>query len=147
VKVVIQRLNSGKISVNNSNVCSIDKGIAVFVGVEKNDTEKDIYLTAKKINGIRIFEDENERMMFSLPENGEILLIPQFTLLGNIKNGLRPDFTQAEEPVIAKSKFEFLVKILRDDFARNVKEGMFGEHMIVDLVIDGPVTIIYDSRM
>jgi D-aminoacyl-tRNA deacylase len=147
MRTVIQRINSGKISVDNIKICSVRNGIAVFVGIEKNDLEKDIYNTAKKINGLRIFEDESERMMFPLSDSGEILLIPQFTLLGNIKNGLRPDFTQAEEPEKAKKMFELLSKILKEEFSRTVKEGKFGEHMIIELEIDGPVTILYDSRI
>ena len=147
MRVVIQRVNSGKILVNENLIASIGRGLAVYVGVEKDDTTKDVYTTAKKINGIRVFEDDTGRMMFSIKYTYEILLIPQFTLLGSIKNGLRPDFTQAEEPEKAKELFNQLVKILKDEFAKIVKEGRFGEHMIIDLEIDGPVTILFDSRM
>jgi len=147
MRVVIQRVNYGKISVDNNLIASINKGLAVFVGVEKDDLLKDIYTTAKKINGLRVIEDDSGRMMFALSDTDELLLIPQFTLLGSIKNGLRPDFTQAEEPEKAKELFIQLVKILRDKFGKIVKEGRFGEHMIIDLEIDGPVTILFDSRV
>ncbi len=85
-------------------------------------------------------------MTFKLPDNGEILLIPQFTLLGSLKGTLRPDFTEAEEPERAKELFNLLLKVLKEDYSRIVRDGVFGEHMLVNLQIDGPVTIFYDTR-
>jgi len=146
MRVVIQRVQSGKITVNNEIISETNKGLAVFVGIEKSDSEKDVLEIARKISNIRIFEDEVGKMMYKLPDSGEILLIPQFTLIGNLKGTLRPDFTDAMEPAKAKELFYKLLNVLREEYSRIVKEGAFGEHMIVDLKIDGPVTIIYDTR-
>jgi len=146
MRIVIQRVLSGKIAINNGVISEIKGGLAVFVGVEKGDSERDVSETARKISDIRVFEDDSGRMMFKLPEKGEILLIPQFTLIGSIKGALRPDFTNAEEPNKARELFDLLSKILREKYSRIVKDGEFGEHMLVDLKIDGPVTIFYDTR-
>ncbi|MBP9037399.1 MAG: D-aminoacyl-tRNA deacylase [Caldisericia bacterium] len=146
MRIVIQRVLSGKITVNSEVISAINMGLAVFVGIEKGDTEKDVLELARKISNIRIFEDEAGKMMFKLPDSGEILLIPQFTLIGNLKGMLRPDFNDAMEPSKAKELFCKLLNVLREEYSRIVKEGAFGEHMIVDLKIDGPVTIIYDTR-
>ncbi len=146
MRIVIQRVLSGKITVNNKVISEINKGLAVFVGIEKGDTEKDVLELARKISNVRIFEDEAGKMMFKLPDSGEILLIPQFTLIGSLRGTLRPDFTEAMEPEKAKELFYKLLNVLKEDYSQIVKEGAFGEHMIVDLKIDGPVTIIYDTR-
>lgn len=146
MRVVIQRVQSGKITVNNEIISETNKGLAVFVGIEKSDSEKDVLEIARKISNIRIFEDEVGKMMYKLPDSGEILLIPQFTLIGSLRGTLRPDFTEAMEPAKAKELFYKLLNVLREEYSRIVKEGAFGEHMIVDLKIDGPVTIIYDTR-
>lgn len=146
MRIVIQRVISGEIIVLGELVSKICNGLAVFVGIEIGDSEKDVLEISKKISNIRIFEDKNEKMTFKLPDDGEILLIPQFTLLGSLKGTLRPDFTDAEEPKKAKELFNLLAETLRRDYLRKVKEGIFGKHMIVKLQIDGPVTIIYDTR-
>lgn len=146
MRIIIQRVLSGKITVHGEVFSEIKKGLAVFVGIEKGDSQKDISEAAKKISNIRIFEDDSEKMMYKLPDNGEILLIPQFTLIGSLKGTLRPDFTNAEEPIKARELFNLLSKILKEEYSRIVKVGKFGEHMLVDLKIDGPVTIFYDTR-
>jgi D-tyrosyl-tRNA(Tyr) deacylase len=146
MRIVIQRVLAGEVIVSGKLVSKIDNGLVVFVGIEKGDTEKDVFEVSRKISNIRIFENEAQRMTFKLPDNGEILLIPQFTLLGSLKGTLRPDFTEAEEPERAKELFNLLLKVLKEDYSRIVRDGVFGEHMLVNLQIDGPVTIFYDTR-
>lgn len=143
---VIQRIKQGSILVDSQEISFINSGIAVFLGVEANDNEKDLQLMAKKISGIRIFENDMGRMTNSLQQSQEILLISQFTLLGRLDSGFRPDFTLAEKPEIANQMIENLVSILRTIYKRNVKTGLFGADMEVNLTIDGPVTIIYNTR-
>jgi D-tyrosyl-tRNA(Tyr) deacylase len=146
MRCMIQRVKKGSIVVGTEEIASIASGIAVFLGVEIGDSEKDLRLMAKKISGIRIFEDENGRMMNSLSDDQEILLISQFTLLGRLSSGFRPDFTRAEKPELASHMIDSLVKILRIDYQRNVKTGLFGADMEVNLTVDGPVTILFDTR-
>ena len=146
MRCVIQRVNRGSILVEREEIAFIQSGITVFLGVEIGDNDQDLMLMAKKISGIRIFEDENGRMMNSLSHHQQILLISQFTLLGILSSGFRPDFTKAEKPEIANCLIERLVKILRDDYHRDVQTGKFGADMEVNLSIDGPVTILYNTR-
>jgi D-aminoacyl-tRNA deacylase len=146
MRCVIQRVKRGSILVNSTEIAKINIGIAVFLGVEAGDSEKDLQLMAKKISGIRIFEDEKGRMMNPLEESQEILIISQFTLLGSLSSGFRPDFTKAEKPDLANLTIEKLVNILRKDYKRNIKTGQFGADMEVNLSIDGPVTILFDTR-
>lgn len=146
MRSVIQRVKKGSILVEKEEIASIPSGIAVFLGVEKDDSEKDLQLMAKKISGIRIFEDDTGRMMNALSDHQEILLISQFTLLGRLSSGFRPDFTRAEQPELAREWMERLVTLLRTDYHRIVKTGRFGADMEVNLSIDGPVTIIFDTR-
>jgi D-tyrosyl-tRNA(Tyr) deacylase len=143
---VIQRVKRGAIFVDSKEIASINSGIAVFLGVETGDNEKDLLLMTKKINGIRIFEDESERMMKPLSENQQILVISQFTLLGSLSRGFRPDFTKAEKPDLANQWIDRFIKILREDYHRRVQTGQFGSDMEVNLSIDGPVTILFDTR-
>lgn len=146
MRIIIQRVLAGKVIVSGKLVSKIDNGLVVFVGVEKGDTEKDVSEVSRKISNVRIFENEAQKMTFKLPDNGEILLIPQFTLLGSLKGTLRPDFTEAEEPEKAKELFNLLLEVLKRDYSRIVRSGVFGEYMLVNLQIDGPVTIFYDTR-
>jgi len=146
MKCVIQRVSFGSIAVNQSEITHIDSGLAVFLGIEEGDCEKDLVLMARKISGIRIFEDETGKMKCSLSEHQKILLISQFTLLGSIKQGFRPDFTKAENPEKANEMYKTLIRLLREEYSRTVEHGIFGAVMEVHLTIDGPVTIQYDTR-
>jgi D-tyrosyl-tRNA(Tyr) deacylase len=118
----------------------------VYVGVAKGDSQEDVKTVAKKIDGIRIFENDDGKMTFKANENYEFLLISQFTLCGNLKKGFRPDFNQAEKPNLALDLFNMLCIELRENYKRKIKTGLFGSDMQVYSQVDGPVTIYYDSR-
>ncbi len=146
MRLVIQRILSGHIEVDKITIASTGPGMAVFVGIEKEDTSQDLLLCAKKIDGCRIFEDENGKMSLSLPKDQPLLLIPQFTLLGSLNKGFRPDFTQAEAPDKAKTMYKQLLVLLKNDYQRLIQSGQFAADMKVFLCIDGPVTLIFDTR-
>lgn len=146
MRAVIQRVKKGNILINSEEIASIISGIAVFVGIETGDGEKDLQLLAKKINGIRIFEDCSGRMTNPLSDDQQILLISQFTLMGSLSNGFRPDFIKAAKPETANQLFNRLAKVLKEDYHRNLQTGRFGADMEVNLSNDGPVTILFDTR-
>jgi D-aminoacyl-tRNA deacylase len=146
VRLVIQRILSGTISVEGKVIAQTQQSLAVFVGIEKDDTETDIELSAKKIDGLRVFEDDAGKMSLKLPEHLPLLIVPQFTLLGSIQKGFRPDFTQAEHPDFARTKYEKLLQLLSHNYQRKIESGQFAADMKVTLIIDGPVTLIYDTR-
>ncbi|MBR4724037.1 MAG: D-tyrosyl-tRNA(Tyr) deacylase [Clostridia bacterium] len=143
---VLQRVHRASVSVDGKVCGEIEKGILVFLGVCDEDTEQDIKWLADKIIGLRIFEDENEKMNFSLADiGGGLLIISQFTLFGNCKKGRRPDFTSAGNPEIAKAMYEKFIDYCQKSF-KDVESGIFGADMKVDLENDGPVTLIIDSK-
>jgi len=147
MRCVVQRVKYAKVFVKDVLISEIKKGFLVLVGVQINDSEDDIDYLTRKISNLRIFDDENGKLNLSIKEiNGEILLISQFTLLGSVKNGFRPDFTRAEKGEKAKN----LIKIFKNSLEENglkVKEGIFGEIMDIEFVNSGPVTIIIDSKI
>ncbi len=147
MRCVVQRVKYAKVFVKNSLISEIKEGFLLLLGVQINDNEDDINYLTRKISNLRIFDDENEKLNLSIKEiNGEILLISQFTLLGSVKNGFRPDFTRAEKGEKAKN----LIKIFKNSLEENglkVKEGIFGEIMDIEFVNSGPVTIIIDSKI
>jgi len=146
MRCVVQRVKYAKVFVKDVLISEIKKGFLVLVGVQINDSEDDIDYLTRKISNLRIFDDENGKLNLSIKEiNGEILLISQFTLLGSVKNGFRPDFTRAEKGERAKN----LIKIFKNSLEENglaIKEGIFGEIMDIEFVNSGPVTIIIDSK-
>ena len=146
MKCVLQRVNHASVTVDG-NICGkIEKGILVLLGISDDDTEQDIKWLADKIIGLRIFEDENEKMNFSLTDiGGELLIISQFTLFGNCKKGKRPDFTLAGKPDFADIMYNKFVNYCRQNLDK-VETGVFGADMKVDLENDGPVTLIIDSK-
>lgn len=146
MRCVIQRVNRASVTVNGEICGKINKGILVLLGISDDDTEQDIKWTADKIIGLRIFEDENERMNFSLQDiGGELLIVSQFTLFGNCKKGRRPDFTAAGKPDFAEAMYLKFIDYCKNYIA-NPQSGIFGADMKVDLENDGPVTLIIDSK-
>jgi D-tyrosyl-tRNA(Tyr) deacylase len=145
MKIVIQRVSSAKVIVRGSTASSIGKGLLVFLGVGENDTEEGIkYLVDKTLN-MRIFEDENDKLNYSLLDiNGNLLIVSQFTLYADCKKGNRPNFLTAAKPDKAKILYEKFV-YLCSSICNNVKTGIFAEHMNVELINDGPVTIILEN--
>jgi len=146
MRAVIQRVTRASVDVEGERVGEIKNGFMVLVGVMEGDTDKDTAYIAKKIEGLRVFEDSEDKMNLSLKDvGGSLLLVSQFTLAGDARKGNRPSFSTAARPEIAEPMFEELVKILRAG-GLTVETGRFRTHMEVSLVNDGPVTILLDSR-
>ena len=144
MRVVVQRVSSASVTVNNQLISEINQGFLLLVGLKKDDDFKTIEEMAKKISKLRIFSDEMGLMNLNINQvKGEILSISQFTLYGDVKKQNRPGFTEAMHYVEAEGMYQRFNQFLRDN-QLVVKEGLFGEHMDVALVNDGPVTIIID---
>jgi D-tyrosyl-tRNA(Tyr) deacylase len=132
--------------VETQTVGEIGKGLLVLVGVARDDLERDAEWLAEKVSGIRIFEDDDGKMNRSIrEEGGSLLAVSQFTLLGDCRKGRRPSYDHAAAPAEAESLYLHFVENLRSKGHR-VEVGAFGEHMQLELVNDGPVTLILDSR-
>ena len=146
MRAVIQRVTHATVSVDNKTVGSCKKGFLVLLGVGKGDDEKDAELLASKIAKMRIFCDENGKMNLSLSQvGGQILVISNFTLYANCVHGNRPDYFASEEPGRAKELYEYFTKRLEEISECKTEAGIFGADMKVELLNDGPVTIIIDS--
>ena len=146
MKLVIQRVLQAKVFIDKKIYSSIDHGILLLVGFEKNDEKLNFDYYIKKILNLRIFNDSNNKMNKSLIDvQGSILVVSQFTLLANTKKGNRPSFTKAAEPSLAKNLYDELIKKLKN-YEINVEKGRFGAQMFLDFINDGPVTIIMDDK-
>lgn len=143
---VIQRVLDAKVQINNSEERSITNGLVILLGVHKDDVEKDVTYLADKIIGLRIFNDQNNKMNHSLLDiNGSVLIISQFTLCGDIRKGRRPNFLSAANPSKGRSMYNnFIQRFKQNDL--NVVNGEFGAHMDVSLVNNGPVTFVIDTN-
>lgn len=146
MKVVIQRVSEASVKVNGESIGKIGKGFLLLVGVGKDDTPDEAKIMAEKISKIRIFDDENGRMNLGISNvNGSILSVSQFTLCGDCRRGNRPDYFDAASPDQAKELYELFNTELEEKGIA-VEKGKFGADMKVELVNDGPVTIILDSN-
>lgn len=146
MKVIIQRVSSASVAVDGKTEGAIQRGFLLLVGVEEKDDETDVTYLARKISNLRVFEDDEGKMNLALNDvGGAILSISQFTLLANTKKGNRPSFIDAAKPEIGNKLYESLNEQLRNE-GFDVQTGVFGAHMDVSLVNDGPVTIIIDSK-
>jgi len=146
MRAVIQRVSESHVDVDSKTVGSIKAGMLVLLGVEKGDEKADFDYILNKTLGLRIFEDEAGKMNLSASQVGaEILVISQFTLLGDVRKGKRPAFTNAEAPSIAEPTYERFVGAIKEAGLK-VETGVFGADMKVHLINDGPVTILLDSR-
>lgn len=146
MRAVLQRVKSARVEVDGSVVGEIGAGILVLLGVASDDTEKDAAYLVEKTLGLRIFADDHGNMNSSvLDTNGELLVVSQFTLYGDTRRGRRPSWIDAAPPEIARPLYEFFVE---QSQRRNVhvETGAFGRMMDVELINDGPVTILLDSR-
>ena len=145
MKAVLQRVSSASVKVDGKVVGKTDGGMLVLLGVKVGDTEKDADLLADKIGKLRIFSDEFGKMNLSIDKiGGSFLVISNFTLLANYKNGNRPDYLDAEKPDTANRLYEYFCERLSRYAA--VEKGIFGADMKVGLVNDGPITIVMDSE-
>ncbi len=146
MRCVIQRVTEASVEVAGERVSEIGNGFLVLLGAEDGDTEADAKYCADKIAGLRVFEDENDKMNLSLADvGGSVLLVSQFTLLADARHGRRPDFIRAARPEAAEPLCEQVGEMIRAKGIR-VETGRFRTHMQVSLVNDGPVTILLDSR-
>ena len=146
MRLVVQRVNHASVKVDGNVVGKIDKGYMVLIGISENDTKEIADKMIKKMIGLRIFEDENEKLNLSLMDiKGEILSISQFTLYANCKKGRRPSFLDAAKPEISKPLYEYFNKAL-ENAGVHTETGIFGAMMKVSLINDGPTTIILDSK-
>lgn len=146
MRSIVQRVSRASVSVGGSQVSSIGKGFLVLTGVFGYDNESDLEWMAKRIAQLRVFADAEGKMNVALQEaGGEVLLVSQFTLCANIKKGNRPSFIEAMEPSAAEEVVKRLCEALKG-YGLNVQAGVFGAMMDVELVNDGPVTIVLDSR-
>ncbi|HYF80727.1 MAG TPA: D-aminoacyl-tRNA deacylase [Symbiobacteriaceae bacterium] len=146
MRAVIQRVTRGRVTVSGEVVGEIGKGYVVLLGVSKDDTSEAADYLADKVAGLRVFEDDQGKMNRSIQEaGGAVLAISQFTLYGDVRRGRRPGFDQAGRPEVAEPLYERFVEKLRG-FGLKVETGRFQTHMEVELVNDGPVTILVDSE-
>ena len=146
MRAVIQRVSRASVTVDGSITGAIERGLLVFLGVGKEDSQKDIDFIADKIVNLRIFECDNGKMNHSVKDiGGRILLISQFTLYGDCRKGRRPDFTAAGPPDMAKQLYEQTIAAIKAKGVP-VETGVFAAHMDIDSTGDGPVTLILDSR-
>lgn len=146
MRAVIQRVDRACVTINHQELSSIKAGILVLLGVEKDDTEADADYILEKAVHLRIFEDEQDKMNQSLLDTGgAMLVVSQFTLLGNCVKGRRPSFTAAEEPGKANTLYEYFVDRAKEKIP-DLATGKFQEMMKIELINNGPVTILLDSR-
>lgn len=145
MRALIQRVQRAQVRVDDRVTGKIAKGLLVLLAITDSDVEEDINYILDKTLGLRVFEDENNKMNLSLKDvNGEILVVSQFTLYGDVRKGKRPSFTQSAKGDFAEEMYElFLTKVRENGF--DVQTGEFGQDMKVELINDGPVTIQLDS--
>ena len=141
--VVIQRVTNASVKIEDKIISSINNGMLILLGISNDDSEEDIIKMTNKISKLRIFNDENDIMNKNVNEvNGEILVVSQFTLYGNVRKGNRPSYINAAKPDIAKPIYNLFIKQLDSLINNKVQTGIFGAYMLVDIVNDGPVTLI-----
>lgn len=147
MKAVIQRVTRASVTINNNIKSTINGGLLVLVGIEDADTDEDINWLSSKIVHLRILDDENKVPNISVKDTGgDILLVSQFTLQASTKKGNRPSYIRASKPEIAIPKYEKLIAQLEADLGKQIYTGEFGTDMKVELLNDGPVTIVIDTK-
>jgi D-tyrosyl-tRNA(Tyr) deacylase len=147
MRTVIQRVSKASVTVEGNVTGSIGTGLLVFLGIEDTDTDEDIQWLSSKIVNLRIFDDESGIMNLSvLQTGGGILLVSQFTLHASTKKGNRPSYIRSSKPEIAVPVYEKMVLQLENDLGKKIEKGIFGADMKVELLNDGPVTILIDSK-
>lgn len=145
MKFVIQRVESASVEIDKKTISEIGNGYLVLIGITHNDTKEVADYLINKLINLRVFEDENGKLNLSLNDiKGELLLVSQFTLYGDCSRGNRPSFTQAAKPEYAKELYEYIVDECKQKISL-VKSGVFGANMKINLINDGPVTIIMEK--
>ena len=147
MKVVIQRVKESSVQIDNKIKAEIGKGLLVLIGISQEDNKLDVEWLVNKVLNIRIFNDSDEIMNKSIIDiKGEILIISQFTLMALTKKGNRPSYIKSASHEIAIPLYNYFIELLESKIKKGVKAGIFGAHMKVSLLNDGPVTIIIDSK-
>ncbi len=147
MKVVLQRVKSAKVEVDNRITGQISKGFMLMLGIEMEDTNKDADVLAAKIANLRIFTDNNDKMNLSLSDvRGQVLVVSNFTLCADCTHGRRPSFINAARPDTANPLYEYFCNQLMKNGVEKVEKGVFGADMLVSIENDGPVTLILNSK-
>jgi D-tyrosyl-tRNA(Tyr) deacylase len=147
MRAVIQRVSKASVIIDGKRYSAISAGLLVFLGIEDADTADDIIWLSNKIVNLRVFNDANNVMNESVTDKkGDILLVSQFTLHASTKKGNRPSYSKASKPAIAIPLYEKMITQLQSDLGKEIRTGVFGADMKVELLNDGPVTIVIDSK-
>ena len=147
MKIVIQRVSKASVTIENKKVAEIQSGLLILLGIVNEDTQEDIKWLSNKITNLRIFNDDEGVMNKSIKDiNGDIIAVSQFTLHASTKKGNRPSYIKAAKPDIAIPLYEKFVQQVEVDLGKKVQTGQFGADMKVELLNDGPVTIIIDTK-
>ena len=147
MRALIQRVTSGKVTVKNKVLREIGLVFVILLGVKEGDGEKEVEVLAEKTVNLRVMSDENDKMNKSILDvNGAILVVSQFTLYADTSAGRRPSFINAAKPDVAKELYQYFVDKLKQSGVKNVQTGEFGAYMSVEIVNDGPVTILLDTE-
>ena len=147
MKIVIQRVSKASVTINKNKVAEINNGLLILLGIVVEDTQEDIDFLVRKTTNLRIFNDENGVMNHSLLESkGAVIVVPQFTLQASTKKGNRPSYIKAAKPEIAIPLYKNFLQTLEKELHKKVQTGEFGADMKVELLNDGPITIIIDSK-
>ena len=148
MKAVIQRVSKASVTVDGEIISEIGKGYLILLGVMDDDNESDAEVIARKTSNLRVFEDDDGKMNLDIQNvDGEILAVSQFTLCADVKKGNRPSFAHSAHPDRANELYEYFCDKLLENGVKSVKKGVFGADMKVELLNDGPVTILYDSEI
>lgn len=148
MRAVIQRVKHASVTVNEEKVADIGQGMMILLGIEDNDNQKDIEWLCKKITSLRIFDDEDGVMNLPIGTiGGEMLIISQFTLYASTRKGNRPSYIRAAKPEISKPLYEDFCKVIETMTGKKPATGIFGADMKCELLNDGPVTIIIDTKL
>lgn len=147
MKAVIQRVSKASVTIDNKKVANILHGMLVLLGIEESDTQEDINWLSNKIINLRIFNDHNGVMNNSLLDNqGDVIVVSQFTLHASTKKGNRPSYIKAAKPTIAIPLYQKFIDTFEHKLGKNIQTGEFGSHMELEIHNDGPVTIIIDTK-
>src|SRR5947199_9590804 len=146
IRAVLQRVNHARVTINGSLSGAIEKGLLVLLAIEQTDGPEDIEWLSGKIIRMRIFDDDQGLMNRSVQDEGEVLLVSQFTLFASTKKGNRPSFSRSARPETAIPLYQNFIRKLTEDFGKPIQTGEFGADMTVSLTNDGPVTIIIDTK-
>lgn len=146
MKLVVQRVSSAKVDVDNETIGKIEKGFLVLIGITHEDNKEKADFLVKKLCNLRVFTDEEDKMNLSIKDiDGELLIISQFTLYADTRKGNRPSFVDAAKPEMAEELYEYFLEACKKEGIKKVEHGKFGAHMEVSLTNDGPVTIILEK--